>query len=47
MEPDQRVKTLYKKGTESLMNRKDREKTDIEMERYKEECTFKPIINEK
>ena len=45
--PNMRIQTLHRIGTEMLISKKDKTKDDIELERYREECTFKPNINEK
>ena len=45
--PNMRIQTLHRIGTEMLINKKDKTKDDIELERYREECTFKPNINDK
>jgi hypothetical protein len=44
---DQRIEVLYKKGIELLINKKDKTKEDLEIEKYGKECTFKPNINER
>ena len=41
-----RMELLYKKGTENLLNKKDKTNDEIEVEKYKNELTFKPNINE-
>ncbi len=40
------MELLYKKGTENLLNKKDKTNDEIEVEKYKNELTFKPNINE-
>lgn len=47
LQKDQRLEILYKKGTELLINKKDKTKEDLEIEKYGKECTFKPNINER
>ena len=37
---------LYKKGTASYKNKKDRDKDEIKFEKERNEFTFKPSINE-
>ena len=41
-----RMEMLYKKGTENLLNKKDKTLEEIELEKNKKELTFKPNINE-
>ena len=41
-----RMEMLYKKGTEYLLNKKDKTIDEIEVEKYKNELTFKPNIHE-
>ena len=36
---------LFKKGTEKIINKKDKTLDEIEVEKYKKELTFKPQIN--
>ena len=43
---EQRIEMLYKKGTEALLNKKDKTRNEIEIEKYHSECTFKPDIHE-
>ena len=43
---EQRLEMLYKKGTEYLLNKKDKTRNEIEIEKYKSECTFKPETHE-
>ena len=40
-----RMELLYKKGTENLLNKKDKTNDEIEAEKYKNELTFKPNIH--
>ena len=42
---EQRMDFLYKKGTEQILNKKDKTLDEIEVEKYKNELTFKPQIN--
>ena len=41
-----RMEMLYKKGTENLLNKKDKTLEEIELEKNKKELTFKPNIKE-
>ena len=41
-----RMELLYKKGTEILLNKKDKTNDEIEAEKYKNELTFKPNIHD-
>ena len=41
-----RMELLYKKGTEILLNKKDKTNDEIEAEKYKDELTFKPNIHD-
>jgi hypothetical protein len=43
---EQRIEMLYKKGTEALLNKKDKTRNEIEIEKYHSECTFKPDIHD-
>ena len=40
------MELLYKKGTENLLNKKDKTLEEIELEKNKKELTFKPNIKE-
>ena len=42
----ERFDALYKLGTQSIIQRKNKTDEDFEIEKYGEECTFKPILNE-
>ena len=42
--PAQRIDQLYKKGLSSVVNKKDKTKDEIEVERFGKECTFKPNL---
>ena len=42
---EKRMDYLYKKGTEKIINKKDKTLDEIEVEKYKKELTFKPQIN--
>ena len=43
---EERAELLYKKGTEILLNKKDKTSDEIEVERNKKDFTFKPNIHE-
>jgi hypothetical protein len=47
IQKDQRIERLHRIGTESIINKKNKTKDDIEIEKYGKECTFKPNINER
>jgi len=36
---------LFKLGTQSIIQKKDKTRNDYELEKYGDECTFKPNIN--
>ena len=42
---EKRMDYLFKKGTEKIINKKDKTLDEIEVEKYKKELTFKPQIN--
>ena len=42
---EQRMDFLHRKGTEQILNKKDKTLDEIEVEKYKNELTFKPQIN--
>ena len=44
--PEKRIEMLYKKGTESLLSKKDKTRNEMEIEKYQSECTFKPETHE-
>ena len=43
--PKERFDKLYKLGTNMLLNRKDRQYDDIDVDKNAKECVFKPNIN--
>lgn len=47
LDKQQRLNRLYQKGTETLINKKNKTKDDLDVEKYGAECTFKPIINDR
>ena len=40
-----RCDMLFKLGTQSIIHKKDKTRNDYEVEKYRDECTFKPAIN--
>lgn len=40
-----RCDLLFKLGTQSIIQKKDKTRNDYEIEKYGDECTFKPNIN--
>ena len=42
-----RYEKLYKMGTKMLLNRKDRQIEEIEVEKNSKECSFKPVLYNK
>lgn len=40
-----RCDLLFKLGTQSIIQKKDKTRNDYEIEKYGDECTFKPAIN--
>lgn len=43
---EQRVEMLYKKGTEQIIHKKNKSRTEMEFERSVNDCTFKPIVHD-
>ena len=41
-----RFDLLYKLGTQSIIQKKNKTNEDFEFEKYGEECTFKPVLSE-
>jgi len=41
----ERYDLLFKLGTQSIIQKKDKTRNDYEIEKYGDECTFKPNIN--
>ena len=42
----ERFESLYKLGTQSIIHKRNKTNEDFDIEKYGEECTFKPILNE-
>lgn len=45
-DPQERLDHLYKLGIQMNLNRKDRNKMDVEAEKCQEECTFSPQVDQ-
>jgi len=44
---DTRIEKLHRIGTETLINKRDKTRDDMELEKNRNEYTFKPAINDK
>ena len=44
--PQERLDFMYKAGQQNMLNRKDRERNEVELERQGKECLFVPQIDQ-